>query len=46
MIIVDFAWRALGVTLGRLSLRPRAERAFDIVMRGMVADAAGLALAS
>ena len=46
MVIVDFAWLALGVTIGRLKLRPNYERAFNLVMGGMVAGAAGLALAS
>jgi threonine/homoserine/homoserine lactone efflux protein len=32
MILVDFAWLALGMGLGKVSLSPSAERAFNIVM--------------
>lgn len=42
MIIVDFAWLVLGVTLGKLA--PRAERAFNIILAAMVAVVSILSL--
>lgn len=44
MIVVDLAWLALGVLLGRIQLGAKGERAMNIAMGGVILAAAGLAL--
>lgn len=44
MVVVDIAWLALGVLLGRIRLGARGERAMNLAMGGAILAAAGLAL--
>ena len=45
MLVVDLAWLVFGAAVGRLELKPRAERALNLVLGLMVAAAALAALA-
>lgn len=40
MIVVDFLWLLLGVAIGRAVLPPKAERAINVLLGGMIAVAA------
>ena len=44
MVVVDLAWLALGVVLGRIRLGAKGERAMNLAMGGAILAAAGLAL--
>jgi len=43
ILVVDAAWLAVGVALGRIPLSPPAERRMNLAMGGAIAAAAGLA---
>ena len=45
MVVVDLAWLALGVLLGRVRLGARGERAMNLAMGAAILLAAGLSLA-
>lgn len=45
MLVVDLAWLATGAMVGRLPLRPRAERVMNIAMGAAIVVAAMLAFA-
>jgi threonine/homoserine/homoserine lactone efflux protein len=45
MMVVDLAWLALGVLLGRVRLGAKGQRAMNLAMGGAILAAAGLALA-
>ncbi|WP_454714232.1 LysE family translocator [Caulobacter segnis] len=44
MVVVDLAWLALGVVLGRVKLSPRGQRAMNWAMGGAILAAAGMAV--
>lgn len=44
MVVVDIAWLALGVVLGRVKLSPRGQRAMNWAMGGAILAAAGMAV--
>jgi len=44
MVVVDIAWLALGVLLGRVKLGAKGQRAMNLAMGGAILAAAGLAL--
>jgi threonine/homoserine/homoserine lactone efflux protein len=44
MVVVDLAWLALGVLLGRVRLGVRGERTMNLAMGGAILAAAGLSL--
>lgn len=43
MLVVDFAWLLLGVSLNKVVMAPSVERAFNVLLGAMVAVAAALA---
>jgi threonine/homoserine/homoserine lactone efflux protein len=43
MVVVDLAWLALGVVLGRVKLSPRGQRALNWAMGGAILAVAGMA---
>ncbi|MGR4863526.1 LysE family translocator [Caulobacter sp. LARHSG274] len=45
MVVVDLAWLALGVAVGKAPLPPHAERAMNLTMGGLILVTALLALA-
>lgn len=44
MVVVDLAWLALGVVLGRVKLSPRGQRVMNWAMGGAILAAAGMAV--
>lgn len=44
MVVVDLAWLWLGVVVGKARMTPRAERAMNLVMGGLILATAVLAL--